>query len=87
MVQSGCSEIHQNASSKCSKSQWQPILRWWVINSNKLFDLDFYFLGLKLHLTDVYLEELAKVAGVALKPKRLLLLLSPFFNIIKTSDK
>lgn len=43
--------------------------------------------GLKLHITDIYLEELAKVAGTALKPKRLILLLSPFFNIIKTSDK
>ena len=43
--------------------------------------------GLKLHVTDIYLEELAKVGGVALKPKRLLLLLSPFFNIIKSSDQ
>jgi len=42
--------------------------------------------GLKLHITDIYLEELAKVGGVALKPKRLLLLLSPFFQIIKLSD-
>ncbi|CAF0867117.1 unnamed protein product [Adineta ricciae] len=42
--------------------------------------------GLKLHVTDIYLEELAKVGGVALKPKRLLRLLSPFFNIIKTSE-
>ncbi len=45
------------------------------------------FVGLKLHITDIYLEELAKVGGVALKPKRLILLLSPFFTIIKTSDK
>ena len=45
------------------------------------------FLGLKLHITDIYLEELAKIGGIALKPKRLILLLSPFFNIIKTSDK
>jgi hypothetical protein len=44
-------------------------------------------LGLKLHITDIYLEELAKVAGIALKPKRLILLLSPFFNIIKSSDQ
>ncbi|CAF1360156.1 unnamed protein product [Adineta steineri] len=42
--------------------------------------------GLKLHITDIYLEELAKVGGVALKPKRLILLLAPFFNIIKASD-
>jgi hypothetical protein len=47
----------------------------------------YYFLGLKLHITDIYLEELAKIGGITLKPKRLILLLSPFFNIIKTSDK
>jgi len=47
----------------------------------------YYFVGLKLHITDIYLEELAKVGGVALKPKRLILLLSPFFTIIKSSDK
>ena len=47
----------------------------------------FCHLGLKLHLADIYLEELAKVGGIALKPKRLLMLLSPFFNIIKSSDK
>ena len=44
-------------------------------------------LGLKLHITDVYLEELAKVAGIALKPKRLIRLLGPFFSILKLSDK
>ncbi len=47
----------------------------------------YYSLGLKLHITDIYLEELAKIGGITLKPKRLILLLSPFFNIIKTSDK
>ncbi|CAF3384052.1 unnamed protein product [Rotaria sp. Silwood1] len=42
--------------------------------------------GLKLHITDIYLEELAQIGGIELKPKRLILLLSPFFNIIKTSE-
>ena len=88
MAQTGCCSIHQNASSKCSQRQWQSILRWFVINrTEKIAHFDDYFLGLKLHLIDIYLEELAKVAGTALKPKRLILLLSPFFNIIKTSDK
>lgn len=56
---------------------------------NSIFSSIYLFsvLGLKLHITDIYLEELAKVGGTALKPKRLILLLSPFFNIIKTSDK
>ncbi|CAF0719841.1 unnamed protein product [Rotaria sordida] len=42
--------------------------------------------GLKLHITDIYLEELAQIGGIELKPKKLILLLSPFFNIIKTSE-
>jgi len=42
--------------------------------------------GLKLHITDVYLEELAKIGGIALKPKRLIRLLGPFFSILKLSD-
>jgi len=62
-----------------------------VMVCNKLFKIQFiifyYFIGLKLHITDIYLEELAKIGGVALKPKRLILLLSPFFNIIKMSEK
>ncbi|CAF1491174.1 unnamed protein product [Didymodactylos carnosus] len=42
--------------------------------------------GLKMHLIDIYLEELAKVGGTSLKPKKLILLLSPFFNIMKMSE-
>jgi len=42
--------------------------------------------GFKMHLTDIYLEELAKVGGIALKPKKLLLLLSPFFDILKEAE-
>lgn len=57
------------------------------LQNRQTLNLINYLLGLKLHITDIYLEELAKVAGIALKPKRLILLLSPFFNIIKTSDQ
>lgn len=42
---------------------------------------------MKLHLTDIYLEELAKVGGTELKAKRLLVLLKPFFNVMKLSEK
>ena len=51
------------------------------------FSLIEIILGLKLHITDVYLEELAKIGGIALKPKRLIRLLGPFFSILKLSDK
>jgi len=62
--------------------KFTKMLRQNVLSANENRSCD----GLKLHITDIYLEELAKVGGTSLKPKKLILLLSPFFNIIKTSE-
>ncbi|CAF5208497.1 unnamed protein product, partial [Rotaria magnacalcarata] len=67
---------------KADVLKFTKMLRQNVLSANGNRSCD----GLKLHVTDIYLEELAQVAGVVLKPKRLILLLSPFFNILKTSD-
>jgi len=67
---------------KADISKFTKMLRQNVLSANGSRSCD----GLKLHITDIYLEELAKIGGIALKSKRLILLLSPFFNIIKTSE-
>lgn len=43
-------------------------------------------LGLKMHVVDVYLQELARVHGGELTPDQAMLFLEPFFNILATSS-
>lgn len=44
-------------------------------------------LGLRLHVADVFLQELARMHGAELSPKQALLFLEPFFDILTQSNE
>lgn len=44
-------------------------------------------LGLRLHVADVYLQELARMHGAELSPEQALLFLEPFFDILTQSNE
>ena len=74
-----------------AKHDWQDDL---ILEVTDLFEKDVVLcpqskcnIGFKLHVTDVFLEELAKVANEHLATDKLELILKPFLLAVKTCDE